>query len=278
MGRTGRSDATRHHGDTSRTARGRRPARERVLEGGATVNSDRFMWIVIVGLAAGIGLIAFNAQHGEIAGIALGDFAQMVAYGAIALVVGAGVVAAFNGRLGEAIRAIFLWAVIFGVLAVGYAYRYELHAAAYRVLAEIAPGYAVPLNHVEGPAIEVARARDGDFNIRVEVNDTRIPMLVDTGASSVVLTPEDARAVGLPVEFLRYDIPIDTANGRGKAASVSLDKVSIAGSIEERRVPALVASPGTLKHSLLGMSFLSRLESFEIRGEKLVMRAKPVEK
>ncbi len=44
------------------------------------MNSDRFMWIVIIGLAIGIGLIAFNAQHGEIAGIALGDFAQLVAY------------------------------------------------------------------------------------------------------------------------------------------------------------------------------------------------------
>ncbi len=115
------------------------------------MNSDRFMWIVIIGLAVGIGLIAFNAQHGEIAGIALGDFAQLVAYGAIGLVVGAGVVAAFTGRLGEALRAILLWAVIFCVLAAGYTYRYELHAGAYRILAEIAPGYAVPLSHARRP-------------------------------------------------------------------------------------------------------------------------------
>ncbi|MFD2031340.1 TIGR02281 family clan AA aspartic protease [Ancylobacter dichloromethanicus] len=96
------------------------------------------------------------------------------------------------------------------------------------------------------------------------MNGNRIPMLVDTGASSVVLTPEDAVAVGLPIEFLRYDIPIDTANGRARAAAVVLDRIGIAGSIEERDVPALIASPGTLKHSLLGMTFLSRLASFEI--------------
>ncbi|MFK8252044.1 TIGR02281 family clan AA aspartic protease [Ancylobacter terrae] len=239
------------------------------------MNPDRILWIVIVGLAAGLGILVLRTEHGEVAGIALDDFAHLVKYGALALVIAAGGFAAFSGRIGEALRALALWAVIFAVIGVGYTYRFELHAVAYRVLAELAPGYAVPLAHGTGPAVEVARASDGDFNIRVEVNDTRIPMLVDTGASSVVLTPEAARAAGLPVDFLKYDIAIDTANGRGRAASVILDRIAIAG-IQERRVPALVASPGTLRQSLLGMTFLSRLESFEIRGEKLVMRAKPI--
>jgi aspartyl protease family protein len=241
------------------------------------MNADRVMWTVVIGLAAGVGLIFWASAYGNVGGLGAGEIAQMVFYSSILLVVGAGLFASFTGRLGEALRAALLWLVIFAVLGVGYTYRYELHAVAYRVLAELAPGYAVPLSQNGGPAVEVARARDGDFNVRVEINGNRIPMLVDTGASSVVLTPEDAVAVGLPIEFLRYDIPIDTANGRGKAAAVVLDRVSIAGSIEERDVPALIASPGTLKHSLLGMSFLSRLASFEIRGEKLVMRAKVVD-
>ncbi|WP_454684629.1 TIGR02281 family clan AA aspartic protease [Ancylobacter moscoviensis] len=241
------------------------------------MNADRLMWTVVLGLATGIGLIFWASRFGSVAGLGAGELAQLVAYGTIALVLGAGVFATFTGRLGEALRAAVLWLVIFGVLATGYTYRFELHAVAYRVLAELAPGYAVPLAHDSGPAVEVARARDGDFNVRVEINGNRIPMLVDTGASSVVLTPEDAVAIGLPLEFLSYDIPIDTANGRGRAAAVVLERIAIAGSIDERDVPALVASPGTLKHSLLGMSFLSRLASFEIRGEKLVMRAKAVD-
>ncbi len=240
------------------------------------MNADRLMWIVVIGLAAGIGLVFFASRYGDVGGLGANDLAQLVFYGSLLLVVGASVFATFTGRLGEALRAAALWLVIFAVLAVGYTYRIELHAVAYRVLAELAPGYAVPLAS-DGPAVEVARARDGDFNVRVEVNGNRIPMLVDTGASSVVLTPEDAVAVGLPLEFLRYDIPIDTANGRGRAAAVVLERIGIAGSIDERDVPALVASPGTLKHSLLGMTFLSRLGSFEIRGEKLVMRAKMVD-
>jgi len=72
---------------------------------------------------------------------------------------------------------------------------------------------------------------------------------------------------------LKFDVPIETANGRGRAASVVIDKIAI-GNIQERHVPALVVAPGDLKTSLLGMSFLSRLESFEVRGERLVMHAK----
>lgn len=238
------------------------------------MNADRFMWIVVIGLASGIGLIAWNAEAGGIAGLSALQLIRLVAAGSVALLLAAFGLAALSGRMREMIGAAMLWLVIFAVVGAGYSYRFELHATAYRLLAELAPGYAVPVPRDSGPAIEVARARDGDFNIRVEVNGNRIPMLVDTGASSVVLTPEDAVAAGLPIEFLQYDIPIDTANGRGKAAAVVLDRVSIAGNIDERKVPALIASPGTLKHSLLGMTFLSRLDSFEIRGEKLVMRAR----
>jgi aspartyl protease family protein len=98
-------------------------------------------------------------------------------------------------------------------------------------------------------------------------------MLVDTGATSVVLTPEAAKTAGLPVDLLKYDVPIETAKGRGWAASVTLDRLAV-GNIVERRVPALVSKPGDLKSSLLGMSFLNRLESFEVRGARLVLRAK----
>jgi len=71
--------------------------------------------------------------------------------------------------------------------------------------------------------------------------------------------------------MLTYDVTVDTANGRARAASVTLDRVTV-GSIVERAVPALVAQPGQLRTSLLGMSFLTRLERWEVRGERLVLR------
>jgi len=87
----------------------------------------------------------------------------------------------------------------------------------------------------------------------------------------VVLTHEAAQAAGLPVDFLKYDVAVETANGRTRGASVLLDTI-VVGGIVERRVPALVMPKGVLRTSLLGMTFLSRLEAFEFRGDRLVMR------
>ena len=69
-------------------------------------------------------------------------------------------------------------------------------------------------------------------------------------------------------------INVDTANGRTRAAPVTLDRLAV-GDIVERAVPALIAQPGQLRTSLLGMSFLNRLESWEVRGDRLMMRGYP---
>jgi aspartyl protease family protein len=99
-------------------------------------------------------------------------------------------------------------------------------------------------------------------------------MVLDTGASSVVLTRDDAKAAGLPLEVLAYTANIDTANGRTRAAPVTLDRIAVGGLVE-RSVEALVAQPGQLKTSLLGMSFLNRLQSWEVRGDRLLLRGYP---
>jgi aspartyl protease family protein len=74
--------------------------------------------------------------------------------------------------------------------------------------------------------------------------------------------------------MVKYSVNVDTANGRALAAAVTLDRVVIGG-IAERSIPALIAQPGQLKTSLLGMSFLNRLQGWEVRGDKLLMRAYP---
>jgi aspartyl protease family protein len=110
--------------------------------------------------------------------------------------------------------------------------------------------------------------------VTTEINGSRVPMVLDTGASAVVLTQEAAKAAGLPLEVLSYTVPVETANGRTRAAAVTLDRLAIGG-IVERAVPALVAQPGQLQTNLLGMSFLNRLESWEVRGDKLILRSYP---
>jgi len=151
-----------------------------------------------------------------------------------------------------------------------YTYRFDVRDASDRVLAELVPGHAA----VHGHTVELARSHGGDFPISAQVNGARISMILDTGASTVVLTNEAAKAAGLPLELVKYSVNVDTANGRALAAAVTLDRVVIGG-IAERSIPALIAQPGQLKTSLLGMSFLNRLQGWEVRGDKLVMRAYP---
>jgi aspartyl protease family protein len=96
-------------------------------------------------------------------------------------------------------------------------------------------------------------------------------MIVDTGASTIVLRPEDAKNAGIDVSKLNYRVPVLTANGRTVAARIRLDEVSI-GPLDRKKVDALVAQPGALSQSLLGMSFLSRLRSYEFSGDFLTLR------
>ena len=155
------------------------------------------------------------------------------------------------------------------LLVVGYSYRFELRDAADRVTAQLMPGHVAG----HGRNVEVVRGQRGDFAIAARVNGAKVPMVLDTGATSVVLTQEAARAAGLPMVILKYTVTVETANGRTLAAPVTLDRLSVGG-LSEREVPALVVQSG-LRNNLLGMSFMNRLESWEVRGDRLSMRAYP---
>jgi aspartyl protease family protein len=186
------------------------------------------------------------------------------------LVIGGMAFALFRNSFARALEAALVWLAIGALLAIGYTYRFELRDVADRVLAEIVPGRAAS----RGRTVEFARTSGGSFSVTTQVNGARIPMVLDTGASAVVLTQEAAKAAGLPIEVLNYSVSVDTANGRTRAAPVTLDRVSVGG-ITERAVPALIAQAGQLRSNLLGMSFLNRLESWEVRGDKLLLRGHP---
>jgi aspartyl protease family protein len=123
-------------------------------------------------------------------------------------------------------------------------------------------------------AVQIARGQSGEFALRARINGVVAPMVVDTGATSVVLTYETAKAAGLPLELLDYDVDVETAGGHTKAARLTLDRLAI-GKLVERSVPALVVPHGQMKTNLLGMSFLDRLESWEVRADHLMLRGYP---
>ena len=123
-------------------------------------------------------------------------------------------------------------------------------------------------------AVQIARGQAGEFALQAKINGVSAPMVIDTGATSVVLTYETAKAAGLPLELLEYDVDLETAGGHTKAARLTLDRRAL-GRLGERSVPALVVPHGQMKTNLLGMSFLDRLESWEVHPDRLMLHGYP---
>jgi aspartyl protease family protein len=115
--------------------------------------------------------------------------------------------------------------------------------------------------------IDIAAGPDGHFVLTARVEGVPVTFMVDSGATAVVLAPDAARRVGLARGRLRYDQRVQTANGVIKAAPVRLREVRI-GQLAQRDVEASVIDT-PMQISLLGMSFLSKLERWEVRDGKL---------
>ncbi len=129
-----------------------------------------------------------------------------------------------------------------------------------------------PLRGSQGSDLDPAsltKAADGHFWADGLVDGAPVRFLVDTGASSVSLTPQDAQRLGLDPANLIYDQTVRTAAGDSLAARVRLDSVSVAG-VRLAGVDALVIGRG-LPASLLGMSYLGRLSRFEATPAALVL-------
>jgi aspartyl protease family protein len=232
--------------------------------------SRRLTWSLLLGVTLSLAALIASIDQDAITTLLRHDVGSLVIKIILVVFIGGLVLAMFRERFSKAIEVMLFWVVIGLLLVVGYSYRFELRDVAERVIAELVPGYVAG----HGRSVEVVRGRGGDFAVAAQVNGARVPMVLDTGASSVVLTQDAAKAAGLPLDMLNYSVNVDTANGRTRAAPVTLDRLAVGG-LTERAVPALVAQAGELKHNLLGMSFLNRLESWEVRGDTLRMRGTP---
>ena len=119
--------------------------------------------------------------------------------------------------------------------------------------------------------VRITAAPDHQFYVNANVNRRTARFLVDTGASYVALRDSDARNAGIYTSWADYTYPVRTANGQTKAALVTLDVIEIEG-VRIEGVKAFILQDEQLAINLLGMSFLSRLESVEARGGELVLR------
>lgn len=121
-----------------------------------------------------------------------------------------------------------------------------------------------------GGTVRLDRSRDSHFYADTEVDGTNIRMLVDSGASIVALTRRDAEAIGIDVDHLPVSGTARTAGGDVPMRTVMLDSVEVEG-IEVRGVQAAVVD-AEMGVSLLGQSFLSKLDAVNVEGDTMTLR------
>jgi len=229
-------------------------------------------WLVLAVVVVGaviLGVQYHQAASGSLDWNEIGRIATLLL---ILVFVGAGL---FTRQIGAfaVLRSIVAWAAIILLVAGAYASRDELAGFAGRLLGALAPGLPITgrlAGEANPDSVVITRALDGHFGVDATVESTPLMLLVDTGASFVTLTHDDAKKVGIDPDRLDYNVPINTANGTMTAASVVLDRVAV-GPIERHILKALVAPRGSLEQSLLGMTFLDTLKGYAISGDRLIL-------
>lgn len=120
-------------------------------------------------------------------------------------------------------------------------------------------------------SVRIRKGEAGKFVVHGTINGQPVDMILDSGAATVVLKQSDAITAGIDINGMSFDTALKTANGTNYLAPVRLKSVHV-GPVEIDDVEALVAKPGTINESLLGMSFLKRLASYEIAGDFVTLR------
>lgn len=192
------------------------------------------------------------------------EIARLV--GAIVLV-SSGLIYVQRIKFGEAARNVSIWIGMVSVLLLGYSYRTELSGIMYRVGGELIPGLAVPLSPNE---IIITASQNGHFYVNGRANGKRLRFMVDTGASDIMLSHKAASRIGIDFRNLQFTKSYRTANGIGLGAPYWIKKFSI-GPFQFGEMKVSI-NQAEISHSLLGMSFLEQLQSFEFQGDKLYLR------
>jgi aspartyl protease family protein len=180
--------------------------------------------------------------------------------------IGASVVTFARANPRGALRNAAIWIVIILGLVGVYAFKNDAAFIGQRIMGALSPTQGTA--HDDG-TITFPAGSDGHYHIQALVDGGRVTFMVDTGASDIVLTPADARRIGIDPATLEFDQFAETANGTVRGAAVRLDSLKV-GPIEMRKIPAAV-NGADMSESLLGMAFLSRLHGWRVENGELTL-------
>ena len=231
----------------------------------------RFFWIII-GLG-GLLLITLivSGDTGKAFGIDVDTFGYAAVTGLWGLLIGSAVLSR-NISFRESLKQAAIWCLIILGLMTVYVFRFDLQDVASRITGGLVPGSPISTAQDNGKTqVTLIRSQNGHFEAVADVNDASVRFLVDTGASAIVLSAQDARAAGIDISQLSFTIPTQTANGIGYSARTRIDKLYLGG-IERKNLRVMVLQEGKLSQSLLGQQFLESLSSYEKRGDQLTLR------
>jgi aspartyl protease family protein len=224
-----------------------------------------YIWLIVL-VIFGVGLwFLFDLFPGSLSSES--DMVHLVRSISILALISSGLLFKRRINFGEGFRNIAIWIGIAAILVLAYSYQDMFKSVASRIAAELLPGRPVVVS--EG-IVSLTRGDDGHFHVTGTANGIRLEFLIDTGATGISLSPDDAERLGVDLSTLRYTQIFQTANGMGRGAPWQLDRLAI-GLIEFQNV-AVSINEAEMSTSLLGMSFLNRLGSFEIKGRKLTLR------
>ena len=227
------------------------------------------MFFVGMALLVAVGLSFLIASDaGTLIGLEQDQFGSLVAMVAVLVLVAGGTFGR-RVRLNEIVAGSIMWVGIFALVIFGYSYRTDLERYGSRLISQLSPGTAYVSE--SGDSVRFTRSMSGSFVVNGSVNEAKTRFIFDTGATSVVLTVEDAQRAGIDIKRLSYIVPVRTANGETEAALTRLNRIEVGGIVREN-IPALVAQRGQLETSLLGMTYLETLSSFTVSKDALELK------
>ncbi|MEP1443921.1 MAG: TIGR02281 family clan AA aspartic protease [Hyphomicrobiales bacterium] len=220
--------------------------------------------LVLAAIGTVLIILVFFPGAPQSVGLEDDDLARLGYLGGVLVLIGSGLsIRDFKAR--QFLRDAGIWLALGLALVVGYSSKDSLKPFFSQTIASLSPG--TPAEVGDG-RVAIKRNQDNDFLVKSAVNDASIEFIFDTGASAVVLTYDDAVKAGFSPEKLSFGITVSTANGTTQTAPIRIGVLEV-GSIRRENVRGLIAQQGDLRTSLLGMTFMDTLTSYQVTGDTL---------